>query len=106
MSHDATDHKEHIPTQVFAEAEQASVAVAREIAALIRSKAADGKPCVLGLATGSTPTGIYAELVRLHEKEGLSFANVISFNLDEYFPMQPAELQSYRRFMREHLFDH
>ena len=82
------------------------MAVAQEIAALIRRKALEGKPCVLGLATGSTPTGIYAELVRLHQEEGLSFVNVISFNLDEYYPMQPAELQSYRRFMREHLFDH
>lgn len=61
---------------------------------------------MLGLATGSTPTGVYAELIRLHKQEGLSFKNVITFNLDEYFPMPPRELQSYNRFMREHLFDH
>lgn len=58
-----------------------------------------------GLATGSTPVGIYDELVRMHREEGLSFENVITFNLDEYYPMNPDELQSYSRFMREHLFD-
>jgi glucosamine-6-phosphate deaminase len=73
---------------------------------LIRSKAAAGQNCVLGLATGSTPTGVYAELIRMHQTEGLSFKNVLTFNLDEYFPMQPNELQSYVRFMNEHLFDH
>ncbi len=61
---------------------------------------------MLGLATGSTPVGVYAELVRLHVEEGLSFDNVMTFNLDEYYPMQPQELQSYVRFMNEHLFDH
>jgi glucosamine-6-phosphate deaminase len=61
---------------------------------------------VLGLATGSTPTRLYEELVRLHQQEGLSFQNVITFNLDEYFPMSPDSLQSYVRFMREYLFDH
>ena len=80
--------------------------MAAEIAALIRDRAAEGRPCVLGLATGSTPVGVYGELVRLHQEEGLSFQHVVTFNLDEYFPMQPDELQSYVRFMREHLFDH
>jgi glucosamine-6-phosphate deaminase len=61
---------------------------------------------VLGLATGSTPVGIYDELIRLHREEGVSFKTVVSFNLDEYWPMQPDALQSYHRFMREHLFDH
>lgn len=84
----------------------ASAAVAREIADLIRAKAAAGQRCVLGLATGSTPQGIYDELVRLHRAEGLSFRNVVNFNLDEYWPMQPESLQSYRRFMAEYLFDH
>lgn len=96
---------ERIPTSVFPDSKQVSKAVANEIAALIRYKAAQGRPCVLGLATGSTPTGVYEELVRLHKEEGLSFKNVISFNLDEYFPMQPRELQSYVRFMHEYLFD-
>src|SRR5918994_1263038 len=97
--------RERIPTRVFPEPKQVNAAVAGEIAALIRQKAAAGKRCVLGLATGSTPVGVYNELVRLHREEGLSLANVITFNLDEYYPMQPHELQSYVRFMREHLFD-
>jgi glucosamine-6-phosphate deaminase len=103
--HDSTARHERIPARVCAQAEQASAAVAGEIAALVRQRAAENKSCVLGLATGSTPIGVYAELVRLHREEGLSLANVVTFNLDEYFPMQPFELQSYRRFMREHLFD-
>ncbi len=103
--HSSIARHERIPTRVCAQAEQASAAVAGEIAALVRQRAAEKKPCVLGLATGSTPIGVYAELVRLHREEGLSLANVVTFNLDEYFPMQPFELQSYRRFMREHLFD-
>ena len=97
---------ERIPTRVFPDAEQASIAVAREIAALIRGQASQGRPCVLGLATGSTPISVYAELVRLHRDEGLSFAGVTTFNLDEYYPITPDDLQSYHRFMREHLFDH
>lgn len=97
---------ERVPLAVFASSHQVSVAIAGEIAELIRSRAAAGKTAVLGLATGSTPQGVYTELVRLHEEEGLSFANVVSFNLDEYWPMNPDELQSYRRFMAEYLFDH
>ncbi len=100
------DEVERIPCRIFRHAQQASLAVAQQIAALIRSRDAEGRPCVLGLATGSTPTGVYDQLVRMHREEGLSFQNVVTFNLDEYFPMQPDELQSYVRFMREHLFDH
>ncbi len=95
-----------VPVRVFATSGLASAAVAREIATLIKGRAAAGRSCVLGLATGSTPTGVYDELVRLHREEKLSFANVITFNLDEYWPMAPDALQSYRRFMAEHLFDH
>jgi glucosamine-6-phosphate deaminase len=97
--------KEKIPLHVFPSARDASKAVAAQIAELIRGRAAEGKACVLGLATGSTPVGVYDELARLHSEEGLSFANVITFNLDEYYPIEPNELQSYVRFMREHLFD-
>ncbi|TWU00249.1 Glucosamine-6-phosphate deaminase 1 [Botrimarina colliarenosi] len=97
---------ERIPCCVFKHAQSASEYVAGQIADLIRQRAAEGKPCVLGLATGSTPTTVYAELVRLHREEGLSFAGVHTFNLDEYYPMQPNELQSYVRFMNENLFDH
>lgn len=97
---------ERLQCEVFTNAPSAAKYVAIQIAELIRTRAAKQKPCVLGLATGSTPVGIYAELVRMHKEEGLSFQNVTTFNLDEYYPMQPEELQSYVRFMNEHLFDH
>lgn len=96
---------ERIPVTVHASSAEASRAVARDIAALIRDKAARRERAVLGLATGSTPTGVYEELVRLNREEGLSFKNVVTFNLDEYWPMEPGRLQSYVRFMHEHLFD-
>ena len=98
--------KERIHCAVYEESEEVSRLVALEIATTIRSRSAQGKHCVLGLATGSSPTRVYQELIRLHREEGLSFKTVITFNLDEYFPMQPNELQSYVRFMNEHLFNH
>jgi len=73
---------EKVPTEVFTDAHDASVAAAKTIAKLIREKAGAGKTCVLGLATGSTPLGVYNELVRMHQEEGLSFKNVITFNLE------------------------
>jgi glucosamine-6-phosphate deaminase len=97
---------ERIPVSVHPDAAAASRQVAGEIAQTIRYKNSRGEKAVLGLATGSTPTGVYDELIRLHQEEGLSFQNVVTFNLDEYWPMQPGDLQSYRRFMDEHLFDH
>ncbi len=106
VPHQLTAGIEKIPLTVYGSSAQASRAVAREIADLIRAKSARGETTVLGLATGSTPTGVYDELIRLHREKKLSFKNVVTFNLDEYYPMQPDELQSYVRFMREHLFDH
>ncbi len=103
---DPATARELIPTRVFPSADEVSIAVARDIAALIRERAAEGRTAVLGLATGSTPMTVYAELVRLHQEDGLSFRNVVTFNLDEYYPIAPAALQSYHRFMHEHLFDH
>ena len=97
---------EKLPVTVYGSQGEASVAVAGRIAALIRSKAAKGEKIVLGLATGVTPVKVYAELVRLHREEGLSFKNVITFNLDEYYPMQPDAAQSYVTFMNENLFSH
>jgi glucosamine-6-phosphate deaminase len=97
---------EKIPTKIFKSSEEASVFVANEIASLVKIRQLEGKPCVLGLATGSTPTRVYAELVKIHKEGGLSFKNVITFNLDEYYPMEPDSLQSYVRFMKEHLFNH
>lgn len=97
---------EKIGTVVFDEHDSLALAVADRLAATIRNCAAAGRPAVLGLATGSTPVGVYRELVRLHRTEGLSFKQVITFNLDEYYPMEPTALHSYHRFMGEHLFDH
>ena len=97
---------EKMHVEVFSKAEIASVSVAREIARLIKSKQDENKPCVLGLATGSSPIGVYRELVRMHKEEGLSFSNVVSFNLDEYYPMEKESAHSYHFFMHEHLFNH
>ncbi|MCH1454605.1 MAG: glucosamine-6-phosphate deaminase [Flavobacteriaceae bacterium] len=83
-----------------------SAAVADEIAALIQEKQSEGKPCVLGLATGSSPISVYKHLIKLHQEEGLSFKNVITFNLDEYYGLQPSDINSYYLFMHENLFDH
>ncbi|MBN2682694.1 MAG: glucosamine-6-phosphate deaminase [Bacteroidales bacterium] len=97
---------EKIPLEIYENSRLAFKAVAKEISKEIKSKAAKGKNCVLGLATGSSPVSVYNELVRLHKEEDLSFANVVSFNLDEYYPMPKDSLQSYFRFMHEHFFDH
>lgn len=105
-AHDERRQLEHLPTTIYADDEVASLYVAGEIASLIRRRAKEGKQAVLGLATGSTPTGVYSELVRQHKEEGLSFANVVTFNLDEYYPIAPDALQSYVRYMNEQIFDH
>ncbi len=102
----ASSRFEHVPVSVFPGSAEAARAVARDIAALIRSRQAETRTAVLGLATGSTPLGLYAELVRMHREDGLSFANVVTFNLDEYYPIQPSNPRSYRSFMQAHLFDH
>jgi len=97
---------EKIPTLVHATASAAATAVAREIARIVRNAEAEGRGAVLGLATGSTPIAVYRELVRMHREEGLSFRKVTTFNLDEYYPCQPTDVHSYRRFMQENFFDH
>lgn len=97
---------EKLPVTIYPDAKTASVVVAQRIAKLIRSKQAEGLKAVLGLATGVTPIAVYKELVRMHQQEGLSFKDVITFNLDEYFPMQADSAQSYVTFMHENLFDH
>jgi len=101
-----SDSFEKISCEIFPDALIGSKYVARKIAQLIKEKQQMGLPCVLGLATGSTPISLYAELVRLHREEGLSFKNVISFNLDEYFPIDKTALQSYHSFMHRLLFNH
>ncbi len=97
---------EKLPVAIFDSAKTGSLYVAKEIAELIHERNKEGKNTVLGLATGSTPTQVYNELVRYHKEEGLSFERVITFNLDEYYPIDPEALQSYVRFMNEYLFDH
>lgn len=85
---------------------EGSLLIAHRIARLILEKQKNKEMCVLGLATGSSPISVYRELVRLHQEEGLSFSNVISFNLDEYFPLAKDDIQSYHYFMHTHLFNH
>src|SRR5262245_53556542 len=95
-----------IPVRVFPSTSGANRYIAGLIAELIRQRAAAGRPAVLGLATGSTPLGVYRELIRMHREDRLDFSNVISFNLDEYYPMDPRRPQSYRHWMNEILFQH
>ena len=96
---------EKVPVTVYPSQDEASVKVAERIASIIKDKNAKGEKAVLGLATGATPIKVYKELVRLHKEEGLSFQNVVTFNLDEYYPMLPTAEQSYVAFMNKHLFN-
>jgi glucosamine-6-phosphate deaminase len=100
------DAFERIPVKIFPDLKQGSKYAAEEIAKLIREKEDRKEKCVLGLATGSTPKTLYAELVRMHKEEGLSFKNVITFNLDEYYPIENDAWQSYNSYMHRLLFDH
>jgi glucosamine-6-phosphate deaminase len=95
---------EKIPVKIFPTANDGSIMVAAQIATLIKDKQAKKENCVLGMATGSTPILLYKELVRLHKEEGLSFKNVITINLDEYYPIHKTAYQSYWSFMHRHLF--
>lgn len=97
---------ERIPTQIYHSADDACSIVADAITDLINARTAANKPAVLGLATGSTPVRLYRELIRRHQEEGLSFANVITFNLDEYYGLAGDHPESYRKFMQDQLFDH
>jgi len=94
-----------IPTLVFSTSSQASQHVAVMIESLVRQNNSAGQPTVLGLPTGSTPVGIYRELIRMHKEAGLDFSRVITFNLDEYFGLSGDDLHSYRRWMHETFFD-
>ena len=96
--------RERIPTVIVADHDDLGRLIAARIADLVRARDGAGKPAVLGLATGSTPIGVYRELIRLHRDEGLSFAGVVTFNLDEYYPMDPGSVHSYHRFMWENFF--
>jgi len=104
-AHIMIDSLEKIPVKIFPDSKAGSAFVAKQIADLIKEKEAAGKKCVIGLATGSSPKTLYAELVHMHKHEGLSFKNVITFNLDQYYPMDKDALQSYHYFMRKNLFE-
>ena len=97
---------ENIPTRIYSSADAACETVADAISLLITERNAANKKTVLGLATGSTPVRLYRELIRRHREEGLSFANVITFNLDEYYGLPGDHPESYRKFMQDQLFDH
>lgn len=98
--------REKIRTIVVDDHETLARLVAHRIAEIMREREREQRLAVLGLATGSTPVGIYRELVRLHREEGLSFRHVVSFNLDEYYPIDRDSLHAYHRYMWEHLFAH
>ncbi len=98
-SHSSAPH-----LRIFPDEQQAAVFAATVIESRIRARAAEGKFAVLGLATGQTPLAVYRELVRRHRTNGLSFQNVITFNLDEYCGLPPEHPQSYRFFMERELF--
>jgi glucosamine-6-phosphate deaminase len=97
---------EKIALRIEPSASRCAEVAAQEIADLIRENDSEGRPTVLGLATGSTPLGVYRALIRHHREEKLSFRRVITFNLDEYFPLAPDAPQSYHRYMWENLFSH
>jgi glucosamine-6-phosphate deaminase len=96
---------ERIPVVISPTHEDISRTIAARIADIVRARHAVGPGAVLGLATGSTPIGIYRELIRLHREEGLDFSRVRTFNLDEYYPIAPESLHSFRRFMHENFFE-
>jgi glucosamine-6-phosphate deaminase len=98
--------RERIRTVVVDDHDMLARLVALRMAEIIRERARENRPAVLGLATGSTPVGVYRELVRMHREEELSFRHVITFNLDEYYPIERENLHAYHRYMWEHLFSH
>ena len=97
---------EKIPVVISDDPDTLTTRVADRIEAIMRENAARNRRTVLGLATGSTPIGVYRELIRRHREHGLSFADVETFNLDEYWPMPPDSVHAYHRFMWENLFAH
>ena len=91
-------NRERVPL-VIVEYDAIAAKLASRIGEIIRERRAQGSHAVLGLATGSTPIGIYRELIRMHREEGLDFSDVVTFNLDEYYPMKPDSIHSYHRYM-------
>ena len=97
---------ERIHTVIFNDKENAELLIAEEIKNLIEKNNKKGKKTVLGLATGSSPLGVYKKLIDLHKKEQFTFKNVITFNLDEYYGLKKDHKESYHHFMDEKLFKH
>lgn len=95
---------EKLRTEIYETDTEGSAVVAREIAALIRSKAEKGQTCVLGIPGGTTPMKVYKELVRMHQKEGLSFSNVYIFNVNEFFPVSLKQ-HSNGKILKEYLIN-
>lgn len=106
MSISVDSCREHLPVHIFEDSASLAHEVAHHIGALIRDRTAQGLNTVLGLPTGSTPLDVYKELIRMHQQDGLDFTGVITFDLAEYYPIDPSRIQSYYRFLRENLLDH
>src|SRR5512144_2649485 len=98
--------RERLRTVVVADPDDLAALLADRIVAAVRRESAAKGRCVLGLATGSTPLGVYRELIRRHQDGAVDLTRVVTFNLDEYWPMAPESPRSYRRYMWENLFAH
>lgn len=98
--------REHLRTLIVEDPNDLAVLLADRIVEIVRRETAYKDRCVLGLATGSTPIGIYRELIRRYEAGEIDFSKVVTFNLDEYYPMSADSIHSYRRYMMENLFEH
>ena len=97
---------EKIPTDIYETPEEGANQIARDIAQLIRDKQKAGRFCVLALAGGNSPRNVFSALVRMHQEEGLSFRNVVVFNLYEYYPLAPDAVTSNLNALKEMLLDH
>ena len=95
-----------IPCYAFETGQDLARRVAQIIVSVIRERNALGQKAVLGLPVGSTPVGVYRELIRMHKEEGVDFSQVITFNIDEYYGLRHDQPQSYHHWMQQHLFKH
>lgn len=91
---------EKLRTNIFADANEGAIAIAQKVATLIREKEKQGEQCILGMSGGFSPLGVYDELVRMHQEEDLSFADVVVFNVSEFFPVYSGERHSNAKLLR------
>ncbi len=98
--------REHLPTVIYGDHDAIASALAERIIEVVHEATRARGRCVLGLATGSTPIGVYRHLVQRHQRGDIDLRSVVTFNLDEYYPMAPDSFHSYHRYMHEHLFNH